>query len=194
MNFLAHIYLSGSNDFMKIGGFMADGVRGKDYEHFPDDIRKGILLHRAIDTFTDAHAIFRISKHRLHERYGHYSGVIIDVFYDHFLAKNWQDYSNEKLDVFVQNFYQSLEDNFDMLTPKVQNMLPHMERGNWLWNYQFVDGIGTILSQMDRRTKNTSKMGESVQELEQFYKEFEQEFTLFFKELREFVADKIKTL
>ncbi|WP_277013727.1 acyl carrier protein phosphodiesterase [Flavobacterium lindanitolerans] len=194
MNFLAHIYLSGSNDFMKIGGFMADGVRGKDYEHFPDDIRKGILLHRAIDTFTDAHAVFRISKHRLHERYGHYSGVIIDVFYDHFLAKNWQDYSDEKLDVFVQNFYQSLEDNFDMLTPKVQNMLPHMERGNWLWNYQFVDGIGTILSQMDRRTKNTSKMGESVQELEQFYKEFEQEFTLFFKELREFVADKIKTL
>lgn len=194
MNFLAHIYLSGNNNFMKIGGFMADGVRGKDYEHFPDDIRKGILLHRAIDTFTDAHAVFRISKHRLHERYGHYSGVIIDVFYDHFLAKNWQDYSNEKLDVFVQNFYQSLEDNFDMLTPKVQNMLPHMERGNWLWNYQFVDGIGTILSQMDRRTKNTSKMGESVQELEQFYKEFEQEFTLFFKELREFVADKIKTL
>ncbi|KQS53486.1 MAG: DUF479 domain-containing protein [Flavobacteriaceae bacterium] len=194
MNFLAHIYLSGNNDFMKIGGFMADGVRGKDYEHFPDDIRKGILLHRAIDTFTDAHAVFRISKHRLHERYGHYSGVIIDVFYDHFLAKNWQDYSNEKLDVFVQNFYQSLEDNFDMLTPKVQNMLPHMERGNWLWNYQFVDGIGTILSQMDRRTKNTSKMGESVQELEQFYKEFEQEFTLFFKELREFVAEKIKTL
>ncbi|OJX49854.1 MULTISPECIES: ACP phosphodiesterase [Flavobacterium] len=194
MNFLAHIYLSGNNDFMKIGGFMADGVRGKDYEHFPDDIRKGILLHRAIDTFTDAHAVFRISKHRLHERYGHYSGVIIDVFYDHFLAKNWQDYSDEKLDVFVQNFYQSLEDNFDMLTPKVQNMLPHMERGNWLWNYQFVDGIGTILSQMDRRTKNTSKMGESVQELEQFYKEFEQEFTLFFKELREFVAEKIKTL
>lgn len=194
MNFLAHIYLSGNNDFMKIGGFMADGVRGKDYEHFPDDIRKGILLHRAIDTFTDAHAVFRISKHRLHERYGHYSGVIIDVFYDHFLAKNWQDYSDEKLDVFVQNFYQSLEDNFDRLTPKVQNMLPHMERGNWLWNYQFVDGIGTILSQMDRRTKNTSKMGESVQELEQFYKEFEQEFTLFFKELREFVAEKIKTL
>lgn len=194
MNFLAHIYLSGNNDFMKIGGFMADGVRGKDYEHFPDDIRKGILLHRAIDTFTDAHAVFRISKHRLHERYGHYSGVIIDVFYDHFLAKNWEVYSDEKLDVFVQNFYQSLEDNFDILTPKVQSMLPHMERGNWLWNYQFVDGIGTILSQMDRRTKNTSKMGESVQELEQFYKEFEQEFTLFFKELREFVAEKIKTL
>lgn len=194
MNFLAHIYLSGNNDFMKIGGFMADGVRGKDYEHFPDDIRKGILLHRAIDTFTDAHAVFRISKHRLHERYGHYSGVIIDVFYDHFLAKNWEVYSDEKLDVFVQNFYQSLEDNFDILTPKVQSMLPHMERGNWLWNYQFVDGIGTILSQMDRRTKGTSKMGESVKELEEFYTQFEQEFTLFFKELREFVADKIKTL
>lgn len=194
MNFLAHIYLSGNNNFMKIGGFMADGIRGKDYEHFPEDIKKGILLHRAIDTFTDAHAVFRISKHRLHERYGHYSGVIIDVFYDHFLAKNWKQYSDEKLEVFVNNFYQSLEDHFDILTPKTQNMLPHMERGNWLWNYQFVDGIGKILSQMDYRTKNTSKMGESIKELEEFYTEFEQEFTLFFKELRAFVSEKIKTL
>lgn len=194
MNFLAHIYLSGNNDFMKIGGFMADGIRGKDYEHFPEDIQKGILLHRAIDTFTDAHSVFRISKHRLHERYGHYSGVIIDVFYDHFLAKNWKDYSDEKLGVFINNFYKSLEDNFEILTLKTQNMLPHMKKGNWLWNYQFIDGIGRILSQMDYRTKNTSKMGESVKELQEYYTKFEQEFTLFFKELKDFVAEKIKTL
>ncbi len=173
---------------------MADGIRGKDYEHFPEDIQKGILLHRAIDTFTDAHSVFRISKHRLHERYGHYSGVIIDVFYDHFLAKNWKDYSDEKLGVFINNFYKSLEDNFEILTLKTQNMLPHMKKGNWLWNYQFIDGIGRILSQMDYRTKNTSKMGESVKELQEYYTKFEQEFTLFFKELKDFVAEKIKTL
>jgi acyl carrier protein phosphodiesterase len=95
MNFLAHIYLSGDNDLLKIGNFMADSIRGHHYEDYPTEIRKGILLHRAIDSFTDMHPIYRQSKHRLHEKYGHYSGVIMDIFYDHFLAKNWNKYSNE---------------------------------------------------------------------------------------------------
>lgn len=194
MNFLAHIYLSGNNDFIKIGNLMADGIRGKDYEHFPSDIQKGIILHRAIDTFTDAHPIFRISKHRLHEKYGHYSGVIIDVFYDHFLAKNWSNYSDEKLSDFVNLFYQSLDDNFEMLTLKTQNMLPYMKKGNWLYNYQFIEEIERVLFQMDRRTKHESNMGFSVQELKEFYTEFEEEFTLFFKELRVFCSEKLLTL
>lgn len=173
---------------------MADGIRGKDYEHFPSDIQKGIILHRAIDTFTDAHPIFRISKHRLHEKYGHYSGVIIDVFYDHFLAKNWSNYSDEKLSDFVNRFYQSLDDNFEMLTLKTQNMLPYMKKGNWLYNYQFIEEIERVLFQMDRRTKHESNMGFSVQELKEFYTEFEEEFTLFFKELRVFCSEKLLTL
>lgn len=194
MNFLAHIYLSGDNDFIKIGNLMADGIRGKEYEHFPLDIQKGIILHRAIDTFTDAHPIFRISKHRLHEKYGHYSGVIIDVFYDHFLAKNWKKYSDEKLSDFVNRFYTSLENNFEILNLKTQNMLPYMKQGNWLYNYQFIEEIERVLFQMDRRTKHESNMGHSVNELKEFYTEFEQEFTLFFDELREHSIEKLKTL
>lgn len=194
MNFLAHIYLSGNNDFIKIGNLMADGIRGKEYENFPLDIQKGIILHRAIDTFTDAHSVFRISKHRLHEKYGHYSGVIIDVFYDHFLAKNWSDYSDEKLSDFVNRFYKSLEDNFEMLNLKTQNMLPYMKKGNWLFNYQFIEEIERVLFQMDHRTKHKSQMGLSVKELKEYYIEFEQEFTLFFKELREYASEKLKTL
>ena len=194
MNFLAHIYLSGNNDFIKIGNLMADGIRGKEYQIFPLDVQKGIILHRAIDTFTDAHPIFRISKHRLHEKYGHYSGVIIDVFYDHFLAKNWSNYSDEKLSDFVNRFYKSLEDNFEMLTLKTQNMLPYIKKGNWLYNYQFIEEIERVLFQMDRRTKHESNMGFSVQELKKFYNEFEEEFTLFFKELRVFCSEKLLTL
>ena len=91
MNFLAHIYLSGNNDLIKIGNFMADGIRGNDYLKFPDDVKKGILLHRQIDTFTDLNPIYRKSKHRLHAKYGHYSGVIMDILYDHYLAKNWSN-------------------------------------------------------------------------------------------------------
>jgi acyl carrier protein phosphodiesterase len=194
MNFLAHIYLSDNNDFIKIGNFMADGIRGNDYLNYPDEIKKGIILHRYIDTFTDANDIFRISKHRLHERYGHYSGVIVDILYDHFLAKNWNKYSDESLTSFVYSFYKSLEDNFEVLSPKTQRILPIMIEQNWLESYANIEGISRILFQMDSRTKFKSKMQFAIEELEAFYSDFEKEFTLFFEELRNHVKDKLVEL
>lgn len=169
---------------------MADGIRGKHYEHLPPEIQKGIILHRAIDTYTDSHPVFRQSTKRLHEKYHHYAGVIVDVFYDHFLAKNWAKYSDEKLENFVFNFYQSLMDNQDFLTEKTIDMMPYMIKYNWLWSYQFIDGIARILTQMDHRTKNNSKMQYSIDELKTFYSEFEDEFTVFFEDLRAYVKQK----
>ena len=194
MNFLAHIYLSDDNDFVKIGNFMADGIRGNSHHEFPDDIRKGVILHRAIDTFTDAHPVFRQSKHRLHEAYGHYSGVIIDVFYDHFLAKNWTQYSEVPLADYVAHFYQILQNNHDLLTPRTQGLLPYMIAQNWLVSYASVEGIAKILFQMDHRSKNKSKMQHAVKELQEFYTDFEEEFTLFFEELRIFANQKLVLL
>ena len=194
MNFLAHIYLSGDNDLIKIGNFMADGIRGNDYMNFPGDVKKGILLHRQIDTFTDSHLIYRKSKHRLHKKYGHYSGVIMDILYDHFLAKNWTKYSNEKLVDYAANFYQSLFDNEKILTEKTKNMLPYMYDRNWLVCYESIAGIELILFQMDYRTKHRANMQEAIVELQQFYNEFENEFTLFFKELMAFSSKKLLEL
>ncbi|MES2804618.1 MAG: ACP phosphodiesterase [Bacteroidota bacterium] len=194
MNFLAHIYLSGDNDLIKIGNFMADGIRGKHFESYPLEIQKGIILHRAIDTFTDAHPIFRKSTKRLHEKYHHYAGVIVDVFYDHFLAKNWNKYSDEKLDDFVARFYQSLHDNHINLSERTKGMMPYMIEHNWLVSYQTVEGINRILTQMDQRTKNESKMRFATNELSEFYPEFEEEFTNFFQELILFSNTKIITL
>ncbi|WP_035672052.1 ACP phosphodiesterase [Flavobacterium sp. 83] len=194
MNFLAHIYLSGDNDLIKIGNFMADGIRGKQFESYPIDIQKGIILHRAIDTFTDAHPIFRKSTKRLHENYHHYAGVIVDVFYDHFLAKNWTKYSDEKLDIFVDRFYQCLHVNNAVLSERTKGMMPYMIKQNWLVSYQTIDGINRILTQMDHRTKNESKMQFATNELSEFYSEFETEFSDFFKELILFSNAKIITL
>lgn len=194
MNFLAHIYLSGDNDLIKIGNFMADGIRGKQFENFPLDIQKGIILHRAIDTYTDAHPIFRQSTKRLHENYHHYAGVIVDVFYDHFLAKNWSSYSNEKLENYVANFYKSLEKNIDVLSDKTKNFMPYMIQHNWLVSYQTVEGITKILTQMDSRTNNQSKMRLANTELIKFYSEFENEFTLFFKDVQIISSDKLNQL
>ncbi|RKS98399.1 ACP phosphodiesterase [Flavobacterium sp. 123] len=194
MNFLAHIYLSGDNDLIKIGNFMADGIRGKQYETFPLDIQKGIVLHRAIDTYTDAHPVFRQSTKRLHTNYHHYAGVIVDVFYDHFLAKNWNLYSNEKLEDFVARFYQSLDKNIAVLSDKTRNFMPYMIQHNWLVSYQTVEGITKILTQMDSRTNNQSKMRFANTELVKFYSEFENEFTLFFKDIQNISSEKLKQL
>jgi acyl carrier protein phosphodiesterase len=184
MNFLAHIYLSGDNDLIKIGNFMADGIRGKQFETYPLEIQKGIILHRFIDTYTDAHPIFRKSTKRLHYNYHHYAGVIVDVFYDHFLAKNWNNYSDESLTDFTNRFYQSLRDNHDFLSERTKRMMPYMIEFNWLVSYQTVEGISRILTQMDSRTKNESKMRFSSNELMEYYTEFEQEFTIFFEDIR----------
>lgn len=194
MNFLAHIHLSGENEMIKIGNFMADGVRGKQYENFPLAIQKGILLHRAIDTFTDAHPIFRQSTKKLHSRYHHYAGVIVDIYYDHFLAKNWSDYHNESLALYSEKFYQSLLDNHSILTSKTQHLLPYMMEYNWLVNYQSVSGIERILSQMDHRTKNQSLMRFAAEELVAHYDEFEAEFSLFYKEVQLFSKNKLNEL
>ncbi len=191
MNFLAHIYLSGEDDMIKLGNFMADGIRGNDYKSMPDPIRKGVILHREIDTFTDAHPLFRQSTKRLHPRYHHYAGVIVDVFYDHFLAKNWIEYSDEPLEEYVARFYQLLNDNYHLLTPKTKGILPVMVQHNWLLSYRETRGIAKILSQMDRRTKFRSKMGFSVEELLLHYAEFEAEFTAFFEELRNYAAQRL---
>lgn len=191
MNFLAHIYLSGNNDLIKIGNFMADGIRGKDYLKFPEDIIKGILLHRQIDTFTDANPMYRKSKHRLHLKYGHYSGVIMDILYDHFLAKNWFKYSNEKLEIYVDHFYKSLKANEDLLSEKTKKLMPYMITQNWLVSYETIAGIEKILIQMDYRTKHRANMYEAIVELKEFYTEFEEEFTLFFHELIQFSNQKL---
>jgi acyl carrier protein phosphodiesterase len=186
MNYLAHIYLSGDNKMIKIGNFMADSIRGKSYEVYERDIKRGILLHRAIDSFTDMHPIYRQSKHRLHSKYGHYSGVIMDIFYDHFLAKNWSLYSKIPLEEFTTDFYILLETNYEILTDKVKSIIPHMRNKNWLLSYSTIDGMQTIMNQMNHRIKNRVPIDESILELQEYYIEFESEFKLFFTEIQAF--------
>jgi len=191
VNYLAHIYLSNEEEEITLGNFIADGVKGKKYVQFHLGIQQGILLHRAIDSFTDAHPIVRKSTKRLHKKYGHYSGVIVDILYDHFLAKNWTQYHSVPLHKYTENFYNFINSNFDRLTPRIQKMMPYMIEQNWLLSYASIDGIGKILDQMNRRTNNQSKMNLAVLELTTYYKEFEEEFTLFFEDLKKYSKNKI---
>lgn len=183
MNFLAHIYLSENNPKVTIGNFVADQLYKNQFDHFHPEIIKGILLHRQIDTFTDTHLLVKQSKKRLHANYSHYSGVIVDIFYDHFLAKNWSKYCEIPLETYVNQFHKLLLDNSNSLPKETQQMLPHLIKGKWLTSYATLEGISSILHQMNIRTKNRSKMNLAIIELEKYYTEFENEFTLFFDEL-----------
>ncbi len=194
MNFLAHIYLSFNDDEIILGNFIADSIRGNKYKHLPNRIQKGIELHRYIDSFTDAHPTVRQSTKRLHEKYSHYSSVIVDIFYDHFLAKNWTAYSETPLAIYVANFYDLLADNYKILPDGTKQMLPHMIADNWICNYAKLEGIGRVLNGVNRRTKNRSKMNFAVLDLEIHYTAFEAEFTSFFEELIAYSKQKYNTL
>jgi acyl carrier protein phosphodiesterase len=194
MNFLAHIYLSGDDDELKIGNFIADSVKGKQFIHYPPGVQKGIILHRAIDTFTDSHPTVRISTHRLFENYSHYSAVIVDIYYDHFLAANWNDYSDIPLEVYVEDFYNLLQEKKSILPKRVKQFLPFMIEGNWLLSYASIEGIGRILAQMNLRTGSISKMDRAVEDLQLHYPLFENEFRLFFDDLERFTEEHIPKL
>ena len=190
MNFLAHLHLSGDNTFIMLGNFIGDFVKGKNLvEKVGSEMAKGIELHREIDFFTDQHPIVTQSKKRLRPKYRHYSGVIVDVFYDHFLAKNWNDYHPQPLSDYAAYVYDVIQKNATLLPDRVNMMMPYMIKGNWLVNYATVEGIHRALTGMTRRTPYESKMDESVVDLQENYEEFKTEFITFFPELRKHCKD-----
>lgn len=183
MNFLAHIYLSFDDTEITLGNFFADHIRGNKFEHLPEKIQKGIRLHREIDTFTDAHPIAKQSSRRLHKNHGHYSRVIVDIFYDHFLAKHWHNYSEVPLENYTTDFYKVLLENYELLPTRTKHLLPYMIADNWLLSYAQLSGVSSALKGMDQRTKNRSKMYRALLDLEKHYNTFEREFIAFFEEL-----------
>ena len=194
MNFLAHIYLSFDHPGISIGNFMADGLKRQRLEHFPTDFQKGVMLHRAIDEFTDQHPIFKISCKRIFKVHGHYSRVIVDIFYDHFLAVKWANYHSVPLEVFAQDFYTLLDNYFEELPLKTQHLFPYMKKQNWLVAYKKIEGIDQILKGMQRRTKFSAKLDDASKDLIMYYTDFENDFDTFFKELIIFSKASFDTL
>lgn len=194
MNFLAHIYLSFDHPGISIGNFMADGLKRQRLEHFPTDFQKGVMLHRAIDEFTDQHPIFKKSCKRIFKVHGHYSRVIVDIFYDHFLALKWTNYHSVPLEVFAQDFYTLLDNYFEELPLKTQHLFPYMKKQNWLVAYKKIEGIDQILKGMQRRTKFSAKLDEASKDLIMYYTDFENDFDTFFKELIIFSKASFDTL
>ena len=190
MNYLAHTYLSGDNDDIKIGNFLGDWVKGSDYLKYSDDIRTGIMLHRDIDSFTDNHSVVKLSASRFLSRYFKYSGVIIDILYDHFLARNWLDFSGIPLHNYVNRMHNIMLNNFEVLPERLQNYLPGFMNERWVERYATVDGIRDVLNAMSKRTSLPNETEFAIGVLEAYYEDFRHEFYDFFGQIIEFVETK----
>ncbi len=173
-----------------IGNFIADFVKGRKKDEYPQKIKQGIELHRAIDDFTDHHEITGRSKERLRAKYGKYSGVIVDLYYDHFLAADFSKYHASSLQDFSQHTYAVLKENWNVLPEGVQYMIPFMMERNWLLNYATVEGIGRALSGLSKRVSFENKMDQSVFDLQEQYENFGKDFNDFFPGLIKFVEEK----
>ncbi|MCP4520777.1 MAG: DUF479 domain-containing protein [Cytophagales bacterium] len=187
MNTLAHFYLSGDDINLQIGNFIADTIRGKQIEDYSPEVQQGIIMHRAIDSFTDTHPIVSQSKKRLFEKYRHYSAVIIDVIYDHFLAKDFDKYHTLDLNTYSKQIYKNLKPHVHTFPLRGQNQYEFMSRNNGLKRLDQLSYAGEILTYMSqKRVSFESKMEQAEQDILKDYDLYGTEFTAFFEELIHF--------
>jgi acyl carrier protein phosphodiesterase len=187
MNFLAHLYLSGENKDLKLGNFIGDYIKGNKYLDFPEGIQKGILLHRRIDSFTDNHTIIKQASIPFKPEYGRYSGIIVDVVFDHFLALNWNDYSAYTLKDFTREIHSILLSNFRILPLRVKKFLPFLIQSRRLESYSFEHGIKKALEIMSHYTSLPEKSDFAMKILQQNNFALLENFRLFIGEIIEYV-------
>ena len=183
MNFLAHIYLSGNDDDIKIGNFLGDFVKGRlnklSNSQYTTGIINGMALHRKIDFFTDNHPLVRQSIDRLQPKYHKFSGIVVDMFYDHILARNFSQYSATSLEEYAQNFYKLLEKRKSEIPEPMERMVKSMVSRNWFLGYKTFEGIEWALTGISKRLSFESGIENATDELRKDYNLYEKEFKIF---------------
>ena len=192
MNFLAHLYLSGESDGIKVGNFIGDYVKGKQYLSYPDEVQTGILLHRQIDTFTDNHPLVKECSELLRPVYRRYSGIIIDLYFDHFLASLWNNYSDDRLRDFTKHVHAVLLKNFFVLPSQVRQFLPFLIQNKRLQSYAEIDGIIKAIEIMANYTSLPAESQHAKSILQENYLFFKDCFIAFFQEIIQLAENKFE--
>lgn len=183
MNFLAHIQLSGNNSDLLVGNYLGDFVSKKDFEALPATIQKGILLHRAIDSYTDQHEITKNSNRLLHEQHGKYAAVLSDIYYDHFLASHWDKFHEKPLQEFAKDTYQLLGNYMHYFPERAKSFYQYMCHYNILYRYKELEGMEQVLQGMARRSRFGKHMANGVDTLVENYSALETNFLRFYPSL-----------
>ena len=194
MNYLAHAYLSFNQPAVLAGNLISDFVKGKQLNLYPEDVRKGIVLHRAIDSFTDEHAATREAKNIFKPHYRLYSAAFIDVSYDHFLANDGQQFPDDSLSAFSQEVYDSLEKYLDVFPEPFRKMFPYMKQQNWLYNYRNRLGIERSFAGVVHRAAYLSESDTAFKLFEENYNKLQQYYADFFPALHQYAFDKLQKL
>ena len=183
MNYLAHLYFSDPSPLAWSGSLMGDFYKGSDFSGLPDELVRHLKLHRHIDSFTQSNNFFQQSRRRLDPRFRYARSVLIDVFYDHFLAKRWEDYHGEPLQAFSQKVYRGLQSCYPALSPGLQKQLPRMIEYDWLTSYRRPQIICRVLQRLEERLKHKFPLTEGMVELNRWRTQLENDFNLFMPEL-----------
>ena len=183
MNYLAHLFLSKESSEAMLGAMLGDFVKGADKNNYPPNVRRGIELHRQIDSFTDAHEIVLAAKRQFAPERRRFAGIALDIFYDHCLAKNWSQFSAIPLRTFTNNVYETLKIQHEFLPEKMQQMAPVMIAQDWLASYEKLEWIELTLQRMSRRLTRGAPLADGIIDLRTNYQEFEQSFFRLFPEM-----------
>ena len=192
MNWLAHVLLSEPNVEFQLGNLLADVVRGGQRDAMPAQFMRGAACHKAIDAFTDSHAVVKRSRARIGSEQRRFSGVIVDVFYDYCLARDWQRYSSIALGEYTANFYADVQARALVLPPDAQTMLERIVRYDLLGSYARIEGVeralGRISSYLNSRWHKQLALGDSARDLIAEETRFDADFREFFPALQAHVA------
>lgn len=187
MNYLAHIYLSGDSEDIQLGNFIGDYVKGRNYEKYDRAIQQGILLHRKIDSYTDAHHAVRTCNTLFRPNYGKYAGIVSDMLFDHMLASNWNEYASLSLRAFTHNFHSTLVANYTKLPLQAQKIVPFLIQKRRLESYASQEGIAASLTAMSKHTTLPNHTSFAIEVLNKEFETIDKLFREFMQEIIGFV-------
>ena len=192
MNYLAHAYLSFGRPGILVGNMISDHVKGKKKYDYPEQIQQGIAVHREIDRFTDIHSATKEAKEIFRPAYRLYAGSLMDVVYDHFLALDEKEFTDESLKAFTINTYAMLDQFTDHFPEKFSRMYPYMKAQNWLYNYRYRQGIEKSLAGVVRRAKYLEESDTAYLLFNEHYDKLKELYEIFFPELKNMTINILK--
>jgi acyl carrier protein phosphodiesterase len=191
MNWLAHLYLSEPNPRFRIGNLLPDLVPMSALSGLSPDLMRGVTQHRRIDAFTDTHPVVRRSISRVGPEFRRFGGILVDIFFDHFLAREWPSFSPTPLDIFVAEFYASFDGCRSEIPSEAMVHLERMQEMNWLYSYREVSGIRTALDRLGLRLRRPVPLGGAISVLQENNDALYGDFCVFFPELISHVRDTV---
>lgn len=195
MNFLAHLRLGPDEPQQALGGLLGDFVKGPISSiALPDSVRQGIWLHRSIDAFTDRHPLVARSKARVTGERRRYAGIMVDMFYDHLLARHWAQFDDQSLNHFTARMYRAVLTQQALMPERARTTLVRMAEEDWLGSYAELQNLHMALNNMARRLRPGNRLPGSVDELERDYQGFEADFLEFMPEVIEFAESQALVL